>query len=313
MSDAVKKVDYNLLHVYLLIYKHKSLSLVAKQLKCTDSAVSKMLGKLREGFNDQLFVRHTSGLEPTAFTEWLAPKIEIKLAGLDAVIEEAIESAFEPERDVVISLLSIDIGLFGSVLYSQLSQSFPNVKFNLVSWSENITDKIATKKVDFAVGPTLNYNSKLCYQSIIFETHGNIVIPNSETITSWDDLKRYSFLKPLIPGWNSINTPVLEKVLQNKVPSMKGDLTDVNDIFYANDIMLNQAQSAPCGIGLFSYQVDRFKQSVNSEVHIINPNTYGEYSHVIFECSLYEYVGNRGNHFYEQVKAILIDTLSPKE
>lgn len=306
----IKKVDYNLLHIYLLIYKHRNLSLVAKQLGITDSAVSKMLSKLRDGFDDQLFVRHSSGLEPTALTEWLAPKIEIKLAGLDAVIDEAMEKTFELDRDVVISLLSFDINLFGSALYAQLSQSFPNIRFSLVSWSENVIDKIATKKVDFAFGPSLSHNSKLCYQSTLLNTYGNMVISNSETVTSWDDLKHYSFLRPFIPGWNSMNTPILNQVTEKNIPGTNGDLTGANDVFYANSIMLNQPSSAPCGIGLFSYQADKFKQNVNSEVHIVNPNTFGEYPPLMFEFSLYEYSGNRGNHFYEQVKAILVNTLT---
>ncbi|UGA54431.1 LysR family transcriptional regulator [Vibrio sp. VB16] len=313
MSDAVKKVDYNLLHVYLLIYKHKSLSIVAKQLKCTDSAVSKMLGKLREGFNDPLFVRHSGGLEPTAFTEWIAPKIEIKLAGLDAVIEEAIENTFETDRHVVISLLPVDISLFGNVLYSQLSRFFPDVRFNIVSWNSNTPDKISSKDVDFAVGPSLENGSKLCYQTQIFETYYNLVIPNEHKVASWEDCIQFRVLKQHVPGWNSNRMPIKEQLDYYHIPFNNKDLTEIENIDYANNIMLNSSKSTRCAIGLFSYQIDKFKQNINSEVHIVNPNTFGEYKElIILELSLYEYVGNRGNHFYDQVKTILLDTLNPK-
>ncbi|WED26294.1 LysR family transcriptional regulator [Vibrio sp. DW001] len=313
MSDAVKKIDYNLLHVYLLIYKLRSLSLVAKQLGHTDSSVSKMLSKLREGFNDPLFVRHASGLEPTAFTEWLAPKIEIKLAGLDAVIEEAIENTFETDRHVVISLLPVDVSLFGNALYSQLSRSFPNIRFNIVNWNSNTPDKIASKDVDFAVGPSLENGSKLCYQTRIFETYYNLAIPNDHKVASWENCIQYRVLKQHVPGWNSDRMPVIEQLSHYHIPFNRIELTEIENIGYANNIMLNQSKSTPCAIGLFSYQIDKFKQNINSEVHIVNPNTFGEYKESVkLELSLYEYVGNRGNHFYDQVKRILLDTLNPK-
>ncbi|MFC1234716.1 LysR family transcriptional regulator [Vibrio sp. F74] len=313
MSDAVKKIDYNLLHVYLLIYKHRSLSLVAKQLGRTDSAVSKMLSKLRDGFNDPLFVRHASGLEPTAFTEWLAPKIEIKLAGLDAVIEEAIENAFETDRHVVISLLPIDLSLFGNALYSQLSRYFPDIRFNIVSWNSNTPDKIALKEVDFAVGPSLENSSKLCYQTIILESCYNLAIPNDHKVTSWEDCIQYRVLKQHVPGWNSNQMPIKEQLVRHNIPFNSKDLTEIEDIGYANNIMLSHSESTPCAIGLFSYQIDKFRQNINSKVHIVNPNTFGEYKEsVILELSLYEYVGNRGNHFFEQVKTILLNTLNPE-
>ncbi|MDB1122936.1 LysR family transcriptional regulator [Vibrio algarum] len=308
-----KKVDYNLLHVYLLIHKHRSLSLVAKQLGCTDSAVSKMLSKLREGFNDQLFVRHTSGLEPTALTEWLAPKIEIKLTALDAVIDEAIENAFETERHVVISLLPVDISLFGSVLYSQLSQFFPDVKFSLVSWAENTPDKIASKEVDFAVGPSLDNNSKLCYQTVMFDTSYNLVVPEKDIYTSWHDYLKYRLLRQLVPGWNIAKRPITEMLDKQKIPYYVDDLTDFDDISYANNIMLANKGDLPYGIGLFSHQIDKFKQNINSNVYIVNPSTFGEFKiQSKIEFCLYEYVGNRGNYFYDQVKSILQNTLNPK-
>lgn len=311
-AGMAKNVDYNLLHTYLLIYKHRSLSLVAKQLGCTDSAVSKMLSKLRDSFDDQLFVRHTSGLEPTALTEWLAPKVEIKLTALDAVIDEAIENAFETERHVVISLLPVDISLFGSALYSQLSQAFPNVKFNLVSWTDNVMDKIASKEVDFAIGPSLHNNSKLCYQTSIFDTYFNLVVSDKGTSRSWHDFLKYRLLRQLVPGWNITRRPITEQFEYLEIPYNLDDLTDFDDIAYANNIMLERSEKASYAIGLFSYQVDKFKQNINSDVLIVNPNSFGEYKAKIkIEFFLYEYVGNRGNYFYDEVKAIIQNTLNP--
>jgi len=312
MAGKDKKIDYNLLRVYLFIYKYRNLSLVAKHLGCTDGAVSKMLSKLRDGFGDPLFVRHASGFEPTAFTEWLAPKIEVKLTELEVVIEKAIESSYQIDRVVTISLLSTDVDLFGDTLYTQLIDTFPNVKFDIVTWGMSTLDRIAIKEVDFAIGLAIENNSKLCYQTLLFQSAAKLILPDSISVSNWQDCFQYRTLNPLILGWNSKKNPIIDKFNECGIPFGFNKLTDVDNINLANRIMLSQRQTTPCGIGLFAYQVDRFKQIVNREVKVIDPMVFGEYNHQpYFDVSLYEYSGNRGNHFYEQVKAILIKIVKP--
>lgn len=64
-SRARKKLDLNLLPIFIEIYKHKSVSKAALILNMTQSSVSLALGKLRDYFDDPLFFREGQHFTPT--------------------------------------------------------------------------------------------------------------------------------------------------------------------------------------------------------------------------------------------------------
>ncbi len=59
------ELDLNLLVVFKYLMQERSVAGAAKKLCVTPSAVSKSLAKLREWFDDPLFVRVRQGLQPT--------------------------------------------------------------------------------------------------------------------------------------------------------------------------------------------------------------------------------------------------------
>ncbi|KLV04049.1 transcriptional regulator [Photobacterium aquae] len=65
MSRPLHRLDLNLLLTLQLLLHERSVTKTAKKLSVTPSAVSKSLYKLREWFDDPLFVRTPQGLQPT--------------------------------------------------------------------------------------------------------------------------------------------------------------------------------------------------------------------------------------------------------
>ncbi|MGF1682218.1 HTH-type transcriptional regulator YidZ [Photobacterium minamisatsumaniensis] len=65
MSKPLHRLDLNLLITLQLLLQERSVTKAAKKLSVTPSAVSKSLTKLREWFDDPLFVRTPHGLQPT--------------------------------------------------------------------------------------------------------------------------------------------------------------------------------------------------------------------------------------------------------
>ena len=63
--SAVKTPDLNLLPIVVALYDELSVSRAARQLGMSQPAVSKALRRLRETFDDPLFVRGPSGIVPT--------------------------------------------------------------------------------------------------------------------------------------------------------------------------------------------------------------------------------------------------------
>jgi len=61
----VRSIDLNLLTVFEAIFSCKSVSLAAKTLNISPSAVSQSLQKIRNHYQDILFIRHGNALQPT--------------------------------------------------------------------------------------------------------------------------------------------------------------------------------------------------------------------------------------------------------
>lgn len=59
------RLDLNLFVVLDAIYRERSVTKVAAQLSLTQPAVSNALGRLRQTFDDPLFVRTPEGMKPT--------------------------------------------------------------------------------------------------------------------------------------------------------------------------------------------------------------------------------------------------------
>lgn len=92
----LRTLDLNLLTVFETIYEARNITAAARQLGMTQSAASHALGRLRIAFRDELFIRSSEGLVPTAATQALYPSIRDALDTIrDAVSGKA---AFNPVR-----------------------------------------------------------------------------------------------------------------------------------------------------------------------------------------------------------------------
>lgn len=68
MKKPISNLDLNLLLCLQLLLQERSVTKAAKRMNVTPSAVSKSLAKLRDWFEDPLFVKTPLGLLPTPLT-----------------------------------------------------------------------------------------------------------------------------------------------------------------------------------------------------------------------------------------------------
>lgn len=71
LTRQLSRIDLNLLLTLQVLLECHSVSVAARELHLTQSAISKALGRLRDQFNDPLFLRVSKGLVPTPFAERL--------------------------------------------------------------------------------------------------------------------------------------------------------------------------------------------------------------------------------------------------
>ncbi len=82
----LSRVDLNLLVLFEAVYRERHVGRAAKQLHVSSSAVSHGLGRLRELFDDPLFLRNPKGVVPSARAEALAQPIGEALSRVRQVV-----------------------------------------------------------------------------------------------------------------------------------------------------------------------------------------------------------------------------------
>ena len=143
------------------IYTEGSLTKAAEVVGITQPAVSNALSRLREKFDDELFVRTGSGMVPTQKTENIIKDIQNALQLMQKSVNEPDE--FNPatsQKTFRISLGDINEGRILAILMGKMEKQAPNIKLECYySARDQVPHALATNELSFAVDPFIP-NSK---------------------------------------------------------------------------------------------------------------------------------------------------------
>src|SRR5690606_33947707 len=81
----VFELDCKLLSVFLYIYKYKSVSVAAEYLEMSQPAGSIILNKIRQHYNDPLFLRIGNEMVPTELSKQLFPLVSEALSNVEII------------------------------------------------------------------------------------------------------------------------------------------------------------------------------------------------------------------------------------
>jgi len=166
----VTNIDLKLLAVVTELSRTRSVSQTAENLDRSQSAISMSLAKLRKLFNDPLFVRTSSGMNPTPHA--------VELIGLLKNAEDLLQTAldlhvvFDPMRsERRFNLYSSDIAQVTLMprLMQRLKSIAPNVGIELQRLSEGTPKQLETGEADLAVGFILPLGAGFCQQRLFKE------------------------------------------------------------------------------------------------------------------------------------------------
>ncbi|MGF1692127.1 LysR family transcriptional regulator [Photobacterium kagoshimensis] len=91
----MKSTELNLIPIFVAIFEEQNLSRAAKRMDITQPAVSKALKRLREIYDDPLFHRNTSGVEPTTFARDIYPAMSAAFKNFSSTLSAS--RAFDPK------------------------------------------------------------------------------------------------------------------------------------------------------------------------------------------------------------------------
>lgn len=145
--------DVRLLQVFDEIYKTRSVTRAAANLGLGQPAVSIALARLREHFDDPLFVRIGNGMEPTPMARELAHAVRQALDSLHLVFGHRID--FDPansERTFCISMTDISQLVLLPRLWAHLRRTSPGVHIDIVPLSAETPRMLESGEADLALG-----------------------------------------------------------------------------------------------------------------------------------------------------------------
>ncbi|MEL6640435.1 MAG: LysR family transcriptional regulator [Pseudomonadota bacterium] len=132
-DNQVRRLDFMLLLVLREGVRWRKLSDVAARLGVTQTAISHSVARLRDLFDDELFVRRPHGVEPTARAIQLAQIAEKVIETTGAMLADP--TPFDPareERDLRIVALDFEITLLSEVI-ERLHLDAPGIRFQFRS------------------------------------------------------------------------------------------------------------------------------------------------------------------------------------
>jgi len=153
----ISSFDLNLFVILNAIYTEGSLTKAAHVVGITQPAVSNALSRLREKFNDELFIRTGSGMVPTQKTENIISDIQGALSLMQQSVNEP--DTFDPivsNRSFKLSLGDISEGRVLPYLMQEVYKNAPNISVG--SYGYNRSDQVhalSTNNLDFVVDPVI--------------------------------------------------------------------------------------------------------------------------------------------------------------
>lgn len=130
----LKNIDLNLLLIFDCIYREENITEAGERLGRTQSAVSHALERLRNLFDDPLFVRTSNRMRPTPRAHQLAGPIQSALQNIQNVLEPPEQFLPEKlERTFVISMSDYCETVILPPLMKQLSAEAPQVQLEVLA------------------------------------------------------------------------------------------------------------------------------------------------------------------------------------
>ncbi|MGL5319724.1 MAG: LysR family transcriptional regulator, partial [Aeromonas veronii] len=141
------ELDLNLLVVFKYLMQERSVAGAAKKLCVTPSAVSKSLAKLREWFDDPLFVRVRQGLQPTNLSLTLEEELKVWFQLTDSITSLNSEAIPDGARFTLVMESPFYIS-FLSDLPMTIYQKYPNSVVRMLGWDHHSLNDIVNGDAD---------------------------------------------------------------------------------------------------------------------------------------------------------------------
>lgn len=164
----LNKVDLNLFLVFDVIYRERNLTKAAETLHITQPAVSNALSRLRNTFNDKLFVRQSGNMVPTPLAENIIERVRLSLVNLESSLND--HDDFDPatsRRRFSFSMNDTSESYLLPLLMAYLQREAPGIYIESYAVQRrDLAREFAAGQLDFALDVPLVNEPQLTHQAL---------------------------------------------------------------------------------------------------------------------------------------------------
>jgi len=228
--SKLDRLDIKQLRVFQALIREKNASKAANQLGLTQQAVSEHLKKLRDVFDDRLFLRKASGFLPTPFADELSHNVDKLLNDFQALLSPSIFDAKTIEGTFVIAATDYAQQVVLPQLVATLRQESPHLKLIVRDFEiDKLHDLMESGKVNLAIAFPDYIPGSYPILKLFEEHHVCVASPHSsiaKTTPSLADIAQYPSI-----------------IASPSRPNFKGS---IDDWFKRFGLKRNIVVSAPC-------------------------------------------------------------------
>ncbi|KGJ96682.1 LysR family transcriptional regulator [Thalassotalea sp. ND16A] len=228
--SKLDRLDIKQLRIFQALIREQNASKAANQLGLTQQAVSEHLKKLRDVFNDRLFLRKTNGFVPTPFAEELSQGVDKLLDDFKALLSP---TTFDPKTisgTFVIVATDYAQQVVLPALISKLRQQSPNLKLIVRDFEiDKLHQLMESGKVNLAIAFPDYIPDSYPIVKLFEEHHVCVASPNSPIAQTTPSLAEVASYPSIIASPSR--------------PNFKGS---IDDWFKQFGLKRNIVVSAPC-------------------------------------------------------------------
>ncbi|WP_445116102.1 LysR substrate-binding domain-containing protein [Acinetobacter sp. WZC-1] len=191
------ELDCKLLSVFYYIYKFKSVSSAAEQLALSQPAVSNILNKIRQHFNDPLFLRIGNEMLPTELSRQLFPLVSEALSQVEMINNFTVNfDQATSHQQFSVAMTDVSHLVLLPKISQYLKKHAPHVKLNIRTITSETGYQMANGEVDLAIG-FLPHLENGFYQQKLFEQYYVVIASRSHPRLRCEDLTVERYLEEL--------------------------------------------------------------------------------------------------------------------
>ncbi|MDO6544576.1 LysR family transcriptional regulator [Photobacterium sanguinicancri] len=151
LEQELSRIDLNLLVSLSVLIKEKNVSRAAEKMFLSQPAMSRILGRLRDLFDDPLFYRESNGLQPTAKILELETHLDRILFSIDSLVNSTNFSPKTCEKAFRISTPPLMSKLLTAPLAKKIYDLAPKVTLEEYPSAADPTLLLKENHVDFSI------------------------------------------------------------------------------------------------------------------------------------------------------------------